>query len=69
MNLRVYLATKHLTQREFAQKCDVDPRYMSRIVNGWKIPGKKLARDIERETQGEIKFELPPKNPRGIQAG
>lgn len=60
MNLRVYLATKNMTFREFSQILDINPCYMSRIINGFR-PGRKLARNITKATDGLVVFNLEEK--------
>jgi transcriptional regulator with XRE-family HTH domain len=56
MNLRVYLATKNLKAYEFCKIIDCDRSYISAIMNGRRIPGKKMARNIEKATEGQVKF-------------
>lgn len=57
MNLKSYLANQGVTQKDFAYTLGVNERYMSRIINGHLIPGKRLMRDIESLTEGKIKLE------------
>lgn len=54
MNLKSYLAEIHMTIIEFAQIIDANPGYLSRIINGHKKPGKRLAKEIERVTDGVV---------------
>lgn len=68
MNLRIYLATINMTQKDFSSLLDVDQRYMSRIINNRVLPGKKLARNIEKLTHGQIKFDLPKHDRRSMRA-
>ena len=54
MDLREYLFRERMSITEFAQKLEVSRAYMSRIVNGYSIPGKRLARDIEKASAGIV---------------
>lgn len=60
MNLRVYLATKNMTSRQLCEILDINPCYMSRIINGFR-PGRKLARNITKATEGMVVFDLEAK--------
>ncbi len=60
MNLRVYLATKNMTSRQLSEILDINPCYMSRIINGFR-PGRKLARNITKATDGLVVFDLEAK--------
>lgn len=53
MNLRVYLAEKNIRLNEFCKLLDVNHCYLSRVVNGFR-PGRKLARNIEKATEGRV---------------
>lgn len=55
MDLREYLFRKRLTQVEFAEKIGYTRDYVSQVVNGKKIPGKKMAKRVEVETKGAVK--------------
>ena len=55
MNLREYLFLKRMNITEFSILVDCSRNYISQIVNGRYIPSKKLARAIERVTNGEVK--------------
>ena len=57
MNLKAYLATEGVTVKKFAEILEIDPRYMSRIMNGHLAPGKRLKRDIETLTEGKVLLE------------
>ena len=61
INLKAFLANKCLTVKEFAKILDVEPQYLSAVANGKKTPGRKLARDIEKATNGVIKLTPKPK--------
>jgi transcriptional regulator with XRE-family HTH domain len=56
MNLKVYLANNDMTMRDFCSRINYDPRYLSLIMNGHKIPGRKLAEQIENLTNGQVTF-------------
>jgi hypothetical protein len=56
MNLRVYLATNEMTLKDFSTQVNYNSRYLSLILNGHKIPGKKLAKQIENITGGQVTF-------------
>lgn len=53
-NLKAFLANIEMTLKEFSEIVDVAPAYLSRVLNGKVIPGRRLARDIERATSGTI---------------
>jgi len=55
VNIREYLFYNKLSVREFSKKVDCSRTYLSQIVHGKIKPGRKLARDIERATNGEVK--------------
>ena len=57
MNLREYLFINRLTVTEFSKKVDCNRPYMSGIIHGRIKPSKRLARDIEEATNGEVKAE------------
>lgn len=54
MNLREYLFRKHLKVTEFSKVIQCNRSYLNDIVNGIKKPGMRLAKEIERETNGEV---------------
>jgi len=56
MNLKVYLATINMTEKDFSNLISYNRCYISLIANGRVKPGKKLARIIERATQGKVKL-------------
>ncbi len=69
MNLKVYLAEKQLSVKNFAKIVGVHPNYISRIIPGKVTPSARLARDIEQETGGKVKitsFEKSPINEQPI---
>jgi transcriptional regulator with XRE-family HTH domain len=61
MNLKAFLAVQGITQKEFSEMLEVNERYMSRIINGHLMPGKRLKRDIETLTEGRITLEMKEK--------
>lgn len=56
MFLKTYLAENDITVRDFAKKLDCNPSYLSLIVHGRKIPGKRLAKDIEKATDHFVTY-------------
>lgn len=54
MDLREYLFRKRISITDFAAKIRYNRVYLSKIINGSRIPGKKLAEDIEKATNGEV---------------
>jgi hypothetical protein len=56
MRLKVYLATIDMKIKDFAELVSCNDRYLSRIVHGHIKPGKRLAKDIEELTEGEVKL-------------
>lgn len=55
MNLKVYLASIDMTVKDFAELIETAPNYVSRIARGHILPSKKLARRIEKFTDGVVK--------------
>lgn len=56
MKLKVYLAEKGMTNNDFSALVGCSFAYFSRIVNGRVKPGKRLAKDIEALTGGQVKL-------------
>lgn len=56
MKLRVYLAEKEMTAKEFSEKAGIHRNYLGLIINGKIKPGKRLARDLEILTEGKVRF-------------
>lgn len=54
MHLRVWLAINKLTAKEFANRIDYHPHYVQGVKAGNIKAGAKLARLIERSTQGQV---------------
>lgn len=57
MDLRDYLHFQRISVTEFAQMLGCSRTHLSEIIHGKRIPGKWLAKDIERATNGEVKAE------------
>lgn len=66
MNLKAYLAQVGVSAQDFAKQIDVTGRYLSQIVCGSTLPSRRLARDIEAATNGQVKvpFSLKTKKVR-----
>lgn len=56
-DLREHLYQKRMTITEFADKIHASRAYISHIINGNKKPGRRLAKDIERGTDGLVTAE------------
>ena len=54
MNLRDYLHFQRMTIQEFADKVGYTRTHLSMIVNDKMNPSARLAKDIERLTNGEV---------------
>jgi transcriptional regulator with XRE-family HTH domain len=57
MKLREYLFIHRMTVKEFSELVDYSRTHLSAIVNEKLRPSPKLARRIEKETNGEVKAE------------
>jgi len=55
MKLRDYLINRRITQEEFAKLVDVSRSHLSCVISGHRTAGRKLARNIEEQTNKEIK--------------
>lgn len=55
MDLREYLFRKKMSVAQFGRNINYAPGYISRIIHNKKKPGKKLAKIIEKATDGEVK--------------
>lgn len=65
MDLREYLFRKRKSIATFSREIDCSRGHISKIVNGDRKPGKKLAKIIERATAGWVSVgDL--KNPVGV---
>lgn len=56
MNLREYLKLNEITQSKFAALLGCTSNYINMICNG-KIPGRLLAKEIERMTYSKVSYE------------
>ncbi len=54
-DLRKYLFDHELTVKKFAEVVDCHPSYLSAIKKRTMRPGRKIARQIETATGGEVK--------------
>lgn len=54
MKLRDYLYHNRITITEFAQVLDYSRGHLTSVVNGKLRPSKKLARQIEKNTNGQV---------------
>lgn len=56
MELRDYLHKNRIKVAQFCRRINYTPPYLYRIVNQTKMAGDKLARIIEKETNGEVTY-------------
>lgn len=54
MKLRDWLVQRGIKQVDFAKEIDISRAHLSCVISGSRPPGRKLARAIERTTNGEI---------------
>jgi|WetSurMetagenome_2_1015567.scaffolds.fasta_scaffold211924_4 DNA-binding transcriptional regulator YdaS (Cro superfamily) len=54
MKLRIYLFTHKITINQFAEKLGIHRTYLGSICKGLRKPSRLLAKEIERQTNGEI---------------
>ncbi len=57
MDLREYLFRKRITIAEFSRNINYTPEYVGSIIHKKMKPGKKLAKAIEKATNGEVTVE------------
>lgn len=57
MTIKQYLYDKRMHVKDFAILVDHSRSYVSGVLHGRIMPGKKFARIVEKITQGEIKAE------------
>lgn len=57
MELREYLFRKRIKLTEFSKLINYDITYISKIINGSRKPGRKMAEIIEKATEGEVTAE------------
>ncbi len=53
-DLREYLYRRHIQVKAFAESIDYSPTQLSTVIHKRRKPGKKLARLIEKATNGKI---------------
>jgi len=54
MELKLYLVRNKISITDFSVRIGCNRSYLSEIINGAKMPGKRLAKDIEEATNGEV---------------
>jgi DNA-binding transcriptional regulator YdaS (Cro superfamily) len=55
MDLREWLFRNRIKITPFARSLEYDPVHLNKIVNGKRNPSKRLAKAIEKATNGEVK--------------
>lgn len=53
-NLKAWLANIGMTLKDFCEIIDCDKKYLSKIMNGHRNAGHRLAKDIREATAGVI---------------
>ena len=53
-NLKAYLANIGMSLKDFCEIVDCDDKHLSKIMNGHKNAGHRLAKDIKEATSGLI---------------
>jgi DNA-binding transcriptional regulator YdaS (Cro superfamily) len=54
MRLDIWLRTKRITITDFAESMDMSRGHIQKICSGILKPSSKLARNIEKATNGEV---------------
>ena len=54
MKLKIWIISHNMTMTEFAKKIDVSRTYLSDVTRGTRKPSRRLAKDIEQATNGEV---------------
>ena len=54
MDLKEYLYQKRLTLKQFSEIIGYNRSYLSLIMNGKLKPSKRLAKDIQEATNGQV---------------
>ena len=54
MKLKIYLVQNNITVTEFAERIGYSRSQISNIINGASNPSKRLAKAIEKATNGEV---------------
>jgi len=57
MKLKVYLVLKKISITDFSKQLRCSRDHLSRVANGSKRASKRLAKDIEEATKGEVTAE------------
>lgn len=57
MELREYLFHKRITVKKFSEMLDCTRTHLSEIIHGRRAPSRRLAKDIEQATNGEVTAE------------
>lgn len=57
MDLRTYLFNHRMKVVEFGRRINFSPIHLYKIIHGERKPSLKLAKIIEKETNGEVKAE------------
>jgi hypothetical protein len=64
MNLRVYLAIENMSVTEFSKKINYNLTYISKLIGGKHHAGRKLAKIVEKATDGKVKMPISEKDGR-----
>lgn len=54
--MRLYFAAKETTLAALSREVDCSAGYLSSILNGKRIAGRKMARAVEKASGGDIQF-------------
>jgi len=57
MTLREYLFHNRKSVTEFAKVLEISRSYLSHIIHGKYTPSKYLLQKIEKETNGEVRYD------------
>lgn len=57
MKLKVYLVLNKISITDFSKQLRCTRDHLSRVINGSKRASKRLAKDIEEATKGEVTSE------------
>jgi DNA-binding transcriptional regulator YdaS (Cro superfamily) len=55
MDLGLYLYKNKITVKKFSEILECSRPHLSDIIHGRRIAGKRLAKDIEEATEGQVK--------------
>ena len=71
-NLKFAIQRSGLTQRAFAEKCELSESYLSEVVRGWRNPRaderERIGAALERPTDSLFDMEIATEDPRHKQA-